>query len=157
MSKKKMLIVIAIIIVLVIIVVVSILMSNGVNNSNNKSNVTSNLDKYEKYVQPLEDGSKINVSNKLLETKEYEGLEISNTSLEWKNGVTVLVADVINKGSTTKEQQKIYVVLEDKDKNEITRLSGIIDKVEPGKKVQINITTTKDVANVYDFRIEERH
>ena len=157
MSKKKMLIVIAIIIVLVIIVVVSILMSNGVNNSNNMSNVTSNLDKYEKYVQTLEDGSKINVSNKLLETKEYEGLEISNTSLEWKNGVTVLVADVINKGSTTKEQQKIYVVLEDKDKNEIANLSGIIDKVESGKKVQINITTTKDVANAYDFRIEERH
>ena len=155
MNKREILIVIAII-VLVIITVVA-LVSNGVNNSNNKSNVTSNLDKYEKYVQPLEDGSKINVSNKLLETKEYEGLEISNTSLEWKNGVTILLADVINKGSTTKEQQKIYVVLEDKDKNEITRLSGIIDKVEPGKKVQINITTTKDVANAYDFRIEERH
>lgn len=136
-----------------VILIASVAMSN---NDNKPKEIASNLDTYERYVQVLTDGSKINVSNKLLETKTYNGLEISNISLKYSGRMTILLADVTNKAAVSKEQQKIYVVLEDEKGKEIERLRGIIDRVEPNETIQLNITVTNDIANAYNLRIEPR-
>ena len=58
----------------------------------------NNLNINEKYVQLLNDGTKINESEKLKKDKQFENLKLSNIQLKYKNGITNLLCDVENVG-----------------------------------------------------------
>ena len=108
-------------------------------------------------VQTLEDGTQLNTSTKLSQKKELNGLEIVNSQLTNKDGVTTLLATVENNTNSTIEKQKIEITLLDTQGNELTRVNGIISKVDSGKTSQLNIAITGDYTDIYDYKIEVRN
>ena len=148
-SKKKMILVI---ILIGVVIIGGLLLWQ--KKGNNKTNVAESEDSnVEEYVQKLEDGSKLNVSEELQKTKTLDELEITNIQLKEIGGITTLLADVNNKGSVQTEEKKVKVEILDKNGETITTLKGIIDKIPAGESVQLNMAVTADVANAYNFRI----
>ena len=148
-SEKKMILVI---ILIGVVIIGGLLLWQ--KKGNNKTNVAESEDSnVEEYVQKLEDGSKLNVSEELQKTKTLDELEITNIQLKEIGGITTLLADVNNKGSVQTEEKKVKVEILDKNGETITTLKGIIDKIPAGESVQLNMAVTADVANAYNFRI----
>lgn len=146
-----------ILIVLFIIMVVAIIGNgrkhkNTSKNSNQDSaqNVANTVD----YVEEIEQGVKLNESTKLNEAKTVDGLTFSNIQLTTKDGMSTLLADVINNSGSKTELKQIKVTLLDKDYKEIITLSGIVTGLEPGANTELNIAMTSDYVNAYDLKIE---
>lgn len=149
-EEKKLILIL--VIITIIVGVIAFFAMRGKNNQNNGTQ-TRQENVAEEYVQNLEDGSKLNVSEELRKTKTIDGLEITNIQLKEIKGITTLLADVENKTGSTVESKKVKVTILDKSGNAITELLGIVDKLESGKKTQLNIAVTADVANAYNFEI----
>ena len=107
----------------------------------------------EEFVQVLEDGTKLNTSTKLSETKIVDGLKIENIQLTMQNGQSVLLADVENDTEKDIDIMLIDIILLDKNENELTTIVGIVGNLKVGEKQQLNSSVTSDYANAYDFKV----
>ncbi len=163
-SEKQMILVLIIVAVIIIAVLVNVRNSRQekvVNNSTgntgtsvqtnpNKSGVTET----EEFVERLEDGTKLNVSEKLAQTKKVGNYEISNIQITEKNGESRLIADVKNTSNAKIGMKFAKLVLLDKEGKEITSTDAIIGDVEAGQTVQLIASVTTDFSNAYDFSIQ---
>ncbi len=151
-EEKKLILIL--VIITVVVGVIAFFAMRGNNNKNNNGTQQANKENVtEEYVQKLEDGSKLNVSEELRKTKTLDGLEFTNIQLKEIGGITTLLADVENKTSSATDEKVVSVKILDKSGNTITELKGIIDSIQPSAKAQLNIAVTADVANAYNFEI----
>ena len=148
-KEKKM---ILIIIVVGIIVVGGIFLLTRPKTENNANGAEENK-VVEEFVQVLEDGTKLNTSTKLSETKTINGLEIGNIQLTNQNNQSVLLADVKNNSGKDTEVMLIDIILLDKNGQELGKAGGIIGDLKAGETTQLNASTMIDYANAYDFRL----
>ncbi len=109
----------------------------------------------EKYTEVLDDGTKINTSEEFNNKKRYKSLEISNIQYTEKDGMSVLLADVKNMGSTKHEIEIVRITILGENGEEITKIKPVIGNIEPGETIKLNASITADVANAKDFKIEE--
>ena len=72
-----------------------------------------------------------------------------------KNGVSVVLADVVNNTSSKSQLMKVTLTLLDKSGNKIVDMNGIIPALDPGEKTQLNMGAGSGYANAYDFKVEE--
>ena len=153
-NKNQVIRIIILLIVIIIGIVICISLLNLKQDINN--NVTGNDTDEEKesYVEEIENGIKINKSNKLNEAKSVDGLLITNIQLTTKDGMTTLLADVSNNSAQKSNLKMIEIILLDKDGKELTRVNGIIDELEVNEKTQLNIAMTSDYIEAYDFKVE---
>ena len=107
----------------------------------------------ESYAEVLEDGTRINKSEKAKKVKEVEGLEISNLQVTEKDNVTVMLGTVTNKSNETKEDITLKIKILDKEGKEITTVRNYIGKIEAGKSTQLNTSTTFDYVEMYDYEV----
>ena len=146
------------IILIVIAVIIAIIVIININNNNNKTeNITpqgQEEQNTESYVEEIETGLKINKSTKLNEAKEVQGLKITNIQLSTKDGMTTLLADVINNSGAKTSLKTVEITLIDKEGNELTKVTGIVDSLDVGDSKQLNIGMTSDYVNAYDFKVE---
>ena len=158
--KKNKKIITTLVVTVIVIVGVILILEKLSNNQENKGNQYKNDQEenkiVEKYVKELEDGTKINISNKLKETKSLDGLEISNIQLTYKNGISVILADVRNTTNQDIELTPINLKLYDEQGNILETLDGLISKIKATEKTQLNIGVSNDFANAYDFTIEKK-
>ena len=171
MKKKEKRMIIGLIIVAVVIIVAIVVFKNtkkgnsgtGIaqNNGTTVSDATGEKPEekpeekpVEEYVQNFDDGTKLNVSTKLNETKTVDGYEVSNIQLTNKDGITVILADVTNKTGKDQPEKPLVVKLFDKEGNELVKLDGMIEALKDGATAQLNMGVTADYANAYDFTIE---
>lgn len=146
-SKEK--IVIAI---LVAITIIAIIVTIIVKSSNKKEEVkTENVE--ESFSTVLEDGTILNMSDKLHETKKFEGMEISNIQLTETEEETLLIATVTNTSETKQGGYPVKVKMLDKQGNEVKTIDAYIGELQPGKSVKISTSATYDVKNIHDFII----
>lgn len=143
MNKKTIIIMILIILILIVLFVIK------KDKQQTKQETIEN--NQEILVQTLQDGTKLNTSTKILETKKIENLEISNSQLTNKDGKTILLADVKNVGSTTIQMIQLEITLVDRNQNEIEKLDGLLGTIKPGETVQLNIEATEDYSDIYDY------
>ena len=142
------------IIILLIILIIALISINK-NNKNPEKNISNGEEnKVESYVEEIETGLKINKSTKLNEAKEVQGLKITNIQLSTKDGMTTLLADVINNSGTKTALKTVEITLIDKEGNELTKVTGIVDSLDVGDSKQLNIGMTSDYVNAYDFKVE---
>lgn len=146
-NKKAKSVVIAIIIVIIIIIGVKIFYKKDSHDDVLEPEVN------QEFVEVLENGTKLNISDKLKETRKIGDYEISNIQLTEINGETQLLADVKNIGSTISEIKTIDIILYDKQGNELSTFKGLIGGTAPGETEQLNSSVTDNLANAYDFRI----
>ena len=166
-TNKTSKLVIILILIIAIIVLLFVAKNKKIDNSNSSENttqsdtsmqenqVTEEKQENQEFVKEEADGSKVNTSSKLKETKNLDGLKITNISLKETGGITTLLANVENTtgGPTTGKTIKIQLL--DKEGNKITELTGIIDPMEAGEKNQLNVSVTTDVSNAYDFIVTD--
>ena len=151
-QEKKM---IAYIIIIGLIIVAIIWFATRNKGDENSSTATQSTPK-EEYTQVLTDGTKINTSSKLNQNKKLGDLEIGNIQFTYRNGVSVVLADVTNKGNSATSLKPVELTLLKKDGSTIEKLQGIIPALKPGATTQLNIGASSDVANAYDFVIIEK-
>ena len=110
----------------------------------------------EEFVQVLEDGTKLNISEKLKETKSIDGVEITDIQLVKQNGHTKLLANATNTTQVEKDTIGVNIIVMNKEKKEIGRIPGAISPLKAGETKQLNINTQDDYANAYDFKVERQ-
>lgn len=110
----------------------------------------------EEFVQVLEDGTKLNTSDKLKEEKTVDGLKIGNIQLTEKNGQLVLLADVTNPTTKISDTFLVDITLYDKTGKELTTVTGLIIPIKPGESTQLNAGITEKYANAYDFKVVKK-
>ena len=146
------------IMIVIILMIALVLIVTLVNKRDKTEEMQTEEDKIENsYVEDLPDGSKVNTSDKLGETKYLEGLEISNIQIIYKNGETVVTATVTNKTETDKELTPIKLTAYDVENRVLEEVNhGLISPVKAGESVLLNIGTSLDWSNAYDIKIEKQ-
>ena len=151
MKKKEKRLILVLIAILVIVLIIGLFIKKNKNKENEIQNQNTATD--EKFVQCLEDGTKLNKSSKFNETKNIDGIEISNIQFTYKDGQTVLLADVINNSGKAVDMTLLDIKLLDEQGNEIITVGGIISPMQVGETSQLNASMTMDYANAYDVEI----
>lgn len=155
MKKKEKKMLLILIMVAALIIFVLWLFARGSDEEVPQQNITENTVK-EEFVQVLDDGTKLNTSSKLSETKKMGVYEIGNIQLTYKNGAATVLANVINTSNSPTDWIMVTLTLLDKNGNVIDELEGAIEDLQPGESTQLNIGATSDYANAYDFTIKRK-
>ncbi len=150
-EKKWILVLVGITVLLIIILIVKNCKKEVVKESTEQTGANT-----QEYVQVLEDGTKLNTSTKLKETKKLDNMEIGNIQLTNKDGKSVLLADVKNTGNTETQVTLINIVLLDENGGEIATVPGIISPLKAGESTQLNTTMQQDYTGIYDFKIVKK-
>ena len=150
-EKEKRGLLILILVAIAIITTLAIITNRKGKEVN--SDETEENEVVEEFVQVLEDGTKLNTSTKLSETKIVDGLKIGNIQLTMQNGQSVLLADAENDTGKDIDIMLLDIILLDKNGNELTTIAGIVGDLKAGEKQQLNSSVTSDYANAYDFRV----
>ena len=153
---RKNILPILIIAIAIIIVIVIVVVNQNKNSQDQGNNVAKNESAIlEEFVTALSDGTKLNNSTKLSETKKVGDLEISNLQLTEKDSQTILLGTIKNPTTTAQGGFPATVTILDKNGNTIIELEAYIDEVKPGEEQQFNVSATLDYANAYDVKIEK--
>lgn len=147
MKKKEKILIILLLGIVLIMAILAIVK----NQKESQKNIVEEINEEEEFTRILEDGTKLNVSTKLNETKMVDKLKIYNIQLTSKNDQTVFLADV--ESSEDKEITLVDIVLLNKNGNELTTITGVIGKTKAGGVQQLNCVVTSDYANAYDFKV----
>ncbi|MCI8481731.1 MAG: YcfL family protein [Clostridia bacterium] len=108
----------------------------------------------EKYVTVLENGMKLNKSDKLNQTRSLNGIEISEIQLTYQDGQSVILATVRNTTNNDIDLTPVKITLYDDQNNILEEINGLISPVKKGESVQLNMGVGTDYANAYDLKIE---
>lgn len=154
-NGNKWIVILGIVIVIVLIITWVLVMENKKEETIENLNTQNTIANEENYVKELNDGTKINTSKALNNIKKYKNLEISNIQFTESNGMTVLLANVKNNGTTRHEAEIVKIEILDRNGNVITDGKPVIGNIEPGETIQLNASITGNVANAKDFRINE--
>mgnify|MGYP006934534153 FL=1 len=142
-----------ILIIVAIAIITTLAIITNIKGKEVNSDSTEENKVVEEFVQVLEDGTKLNTSTKLSETKTVDGLKIGNIQLTMQNGQSVLLADVENDTGKDIDIMLLDIILLDKNGNELTTIAGIVGDLKAGEKQQLNSSVTSDYANAYDFKV----
>ena len=166
-SEKKAILILILVGVLVIAGIYGVTrLLNRENTS--KQNNTENTNKNEtiemsdvdpgrgEFTQIESDGTVVNTSEKLKETKNEDGFELSNISYSEKDGHTSLEADVTNMTGSNQGNFMADIVLVDKEGKEQARIPVAIPEMQIGETVGIQAGINDSYANAYNFRLERK-
>ncbi len=101
---------------------------------------------------------KVNTNENVVKDQEVEGLKMTNTSLVYENGTTVLVTEVINEKEEEITVKRIRIKVKDKEGNTLTTLIGTIaDTIKPGESRTIETETPLDLskAESVEYSVEK--
>lgn len=150
-QEKRMLLILVIVSVLIITI---IWFATRNKENNNVGGTTENVEQGE-FTKVEADGTIVNTSEKLKQTKENLGFSITNINFMKKGNETILTARVTNNTGEAQGDFLGQIVLLDKRGNEIGRIPAMITETENGEAIDIETTITESYANAYDFRLEK--
>lgn len=107
----------------------------------------------EEFVEVSEDGVRVNISQKLKESKIVGDLKFDNIQLTYQNEQTILLSNVKNEGQTATEEQYFKIIMLDKSGQELGTVNGMVGELNPGEERQFNVSTQLDYSNIYDFNL----
>ena len=155
MSKNEKRWIILLVAVVIIAIVFFVVITRGnKEEEENTQNTTNEVVNEEKYTEQLEDGTKLNTSEEFNSSKTFGNLEIGNVQYTSKNGMSVLLADVKNNGTTVHEKEIVKITILGDNGEVITEIKPVIGKIESGQTIKLNASITADVVNAKDFKIE---
>ena len=149
-SNEKRMILILLIILAIAIIIFAVNKNKKADNNENKIEENNVV---EEFVEVLEDGTKLNTSTKLHETKNVNGIKIGNIQLTNKNGQSILLADATNETQNSTEEKFVDITLYDKNGGKLGIVKGIIAPLKAGETQQFSVSLQIDYANAYDFEI----
>ena len=151
-SQEKRMLLILVIVSALIITIIWFTTRNKENN--NVGGTTENVEQGE-FTKVEADGTIVNTSEKLKQTKENLGFSITNINFVKKGNETILTARVTNNTGEAQGDFLGQIVLLDKRGNEIGRIPTMITETQKGEAIDIETSITESYANAYDFRLEK--
>ena len=151
-SEKKMIIILIIVSIVIIGAITLFTRNRGRNQNQAEENATNTPE--EEFVNVLDDGTKLNNSESLLKTKVVDGLEISDLQLTERGNKTILLGTVKNTSGTA-YTGVLSIKLVDKTGQEMTTLTAYIEGLKPEESTELNVSTTLDYADAYDFVVSK--
>lgn len=148
-TKKKLIIFFVILIIIAMIIVFCV--SKFFNGEEEKN---EQINESDTYYTILEDGTKVNTSEKLKQKRGYDGLEISNIELTTNENITRLLGIITNKTSEIKGDYIVNFVLIDRNGKELCQMPTYIKQIKPEERIVLNTSITFDYANAYDLIIK---
>lgn len=157
MKKKEIVLIVGLLVLLLVVILIVKPNKNKTENKNESNDIviTDEVEE-EKYVQVLNDGTKLNTSDTLQKDKVVDGLSFTNIQLTNNNGQTVLLADVTNTTNKKSALTLVDVIILDEKGNELGKVGGIVSPLEPSETKQFNSSMTIDYSNAYDFKIVKK-
>ena len=150
-QEKRMLLILVIVSALIITI---IWFATRNKENNNVGGTTENVEQGE-FTKVEADGTIVNTSEKLKQTKENLGFSITNINFVKKGNETILTARVTNNTGEAQGDFLGQIVLLDKRGNEIGRIPTMITETQKGEAIDIETSITESYANAYDFRLEK--
>lgn len=110
-----------------------------------------------KYVSEEIKGYRVNTSEKIKETKYFDGLEVKITQLSSIDNRTTFLGTIKNTSSEKFEGSDIILIIYDDEGHELARenIGNVIQPIEANQEVELNISIINDYANAYDFKFEK--
>lgn len=160
-NKKALLIVVIAIVVIVVAVLIF-------KNSNKRviKTATNEIDMNNTENVEIIDGKKVNNSESIKNRKNIESIgsienleelrsltckitELSATSKESK-----VIMEVTNESNKDFEGKEVTITFYEKEGRIFGELKSYIGKIKAGERIQLEVTTTLDVTNAYDYSVE---
>ena len=154
-NKKRWIILLVAVIAIAIVVILATTIGRKDKEGTQVADGQEETVNEEKYTEELGDGTKLNTSEEFNSTKKYKKLEIRNIQYTSKEGMTVLLADVKNRGSKVHKPEIVKIEILDEEGKVITEGKPVIEEIEPGETIKLNTSLIGNVANAKDFRITE--
>lgn len=156
MKKKEKRMIAILVAITVVVIMIAIWMTNLKEPKEEVKRQEAKVESTEENIEILEDGTRLNTSNKLRETKKINGMEISNFQLTEKDNVTLLLGTVTNTSNTKQGGYPVNVKIVDEQGNEMITVGAYLGELEPGESTQFNTSATFDCVNAYDFSISQK-
>ena len=153
-QEKRMLLILVIVSALIITIIWFATRNKENSNAVETGKTIENVEQGE-FTKVEADGTIVNTSEKLKQTKENLGFSITNINFMKKGNETILTARVTNNTGEAQGDFLGQIVLLDKSGNEIGRIPAMITETENGEAIDIETTITESYANAYDFRLEK--
>ena len=147
--NKKAIIIIVIILLVIIAIIKIIYKKNKKNTTDEESN--------QSYAQVMEDTSKVNISEKMKETKDVDGLQVSNIKITETDNISSMKANITNTTSSEIPDTILEIKFVNKAGNEIVTVSGYVGKISPGETVPFEASIAANFADAYDCIITRRN
>ena len=148
--------IIIIIIVLFIVCLKTILKKDIDNTENSENEFVLYNSSIADYVKTSEDGTKINISPKINQDMKLNELDIKNIQLTCKNGITTLLADVLNNTNKDSEMKNINIKFLDENNKEIRTVNGYIPSLKIGETTKLNVSMSSNLIIAYDINFSEK-
>ena len=148
-QRKQVMIMIGVMLAIVII----LLIVKSTKGDEQENQPIQNTVQNEAYVERQEDGTSLNVSDKLKETKKLGDLEFSNIRLTSRNGESYLTATVKNTSSVKTGDEFITITVLDENGNTLTSVYAYLGTIDAGQETTLSTKTSSDFANAYDFTV----
>lgn len=159
-KQKVMIVGLAIIIVIICIIIIRGIVIKNSNTDNGTNNVAEDINKQEeKYVEIVDDGTKVNKSEKIRnENKNTGSYEFSGMSITSKDNQTLITAKVKNIGTSKTPLTAVDIkLLDDKNKELVTlKKSALVDELEPNASTTVTVYCSTDFANAYNAELSIR-
>ena len=155
--RKIIIVACIIIIIIVFIAYIKTLSKKDIDNTENSENefILYNSSIAD-YVKKSEDGTKINISPKINQDMKLNGLDIKNIQLTCKNGITTLLADVLNNTNKDLAMKNINIKLLDENNKEIRTVNGYIPALKIGETTKLNVSMSSNLIMSYDIKFSEK-
>lgn len=146
-----------IIIIIVFIGLLKIIFKKDTKNTENSKNEFTLYDSsIADYVKQSDNGTKINISPKINQDMKLSGLDIKNIQLTCKNGITTLLADVLNNTNKDLAMKNINIKLLDENNKEIRTVNGYIPALKIGETTKLNVSMSSNLIMAYDIQFSEK-
>ena len=146
-----------IIIIIVFVGLLKIILKKDTKNTENSKNEFTLYDStIADYVKQSENGTKINISPKINQDMKLNELDIKNIQLTCKNGITTLLADVLNNTNEDLAMKNINIKLLDENNKEIRTVNGYIPALKIGESTKLNVAMSSNLIMAYDIKFSEK-
>lgn len=100
------------------------------------------------------ESKKEEVSEKLLEEKQYKDMKIKDITLNIEESASYFKCNMENTTDKKFNQEEVFVVFVKEDNSELARFKYHIDEIEAKSEEKISVTTTTSLEGANDFYIE---
>lgn len=146
--KGRNILAIALVIIVIILVVTLIVVGLYKNNNGGEGNVPTAPN----YIVQA-DGTKVNTTSKVQQTKKVNDLVIENSKVVYENGVTKLNAKVINNGEKI-DNLSFNIKFIANDNSIVYEMEGYVGTIDKAKTSYIASSVTRDIVDVKDITYE---
>ena len=149
MKKKQKSSIVIIVICMLLIIGFVIILINKKGNKNGTSSATNNTNN----IQVI-DGEKVNISPNITKDREIDGLKLTNIKLKTDKDTITYTANVKNESGKDFEGGKFILRFKDSSNTQIAVLEAKVVKIKNGESDIIGASTTADIVNASDVKIE---